>query len=84
MSSVDTFDYRHNNSDMEFVKDPQTLSVLSFTFLVLNIEGAIHFIRVAKSKMFWQGVKSIAFGAKRSVVKPYFLLPCNTFYFMQL
>ena len=35
----------------------------------LNIESAIHFITVAKSKMYWQGVKIIFFGKKRSVVK---------------
>ena len=30
---------------------------------LLNIESAIPFITVAKSKRYWQGVKSIVFGA---------------------
>ena len=52
--------------------------------LLLNIKSAVHFITVTKSKMYWQGVKSIGFGVKRSVVKPYFTLRCNTCYFLQL
>ena len=50
----------------------------------LNIFSGIHFITVSKSKMPWQVVKSFAFGLKRLMMKPYFLLPCNTFYFLQL
>ena len=39
-------------------------SVEHVNALQLNIVCAIHFITVAKSKMYWQGVKSIAFGVK--------------------
>ena len=31
---------------------------------MFNIVSAIHFITVARSKMYWQGVCSIAFGVK--------------------
>ena len=44
----------------------QTLLEMSHSdsLSILNIISTIHFITVAKSKMYWQGVKSIAFGVK--------------------
>ena len=35
------------------------------SILELNIESALHFIRVVKIKMYRQEVKNIAFGVKR-------------------
>ena len=48
---------------------------------LVNIHRAIHLITVAKSKIYWEGLKSIAFCVKRSFPKQYFLLPRNTFTF---
>ena len=50
----------------------------------LNIVFVIPFITVAKSKMYWHGVKSTALRCIRSVLNQFSLLPVNTFYFLQL
>ena len=50
----------------------------------LNVGGATNFITVAKSKMYCMGLKSMASGLTFLHQNQYFLLPANTFYFLQL
>ena len=49
----------------------------------LNIVYMLYILLLLQKENVLAGSKKYCFGVKRSVMKPYFLLPCN-FYFLQL
>ena len=57
-------------------------TVKSVIHYMVKYRGALPFITVAKSKRYCKGVKSIA--SELTFSTKYFLLPDNTFYFLQL
>ena len=60
------------------------LKTFIFNVIIVKYRMCYTFYYSWKSKRYWQGVKSITFDGNTSVLKQYFLLPCNTFYFLQL
>ena len=52
--------------------------------MLYNVGGAIRFITVTKNKMYCMAVKSMASGLTFLQQKQHFLIPANTFNFLQL